>query len=284
MLRRSLFAWACAALLPLELVSAPLAAQPSARRMASPAVPSAGGGIAVAAPSAPVPVPEEACAREEAEGRFRRGRRLFLEGAWGAALAELLESRRLYPTWSATSSAGACLMTLGRFDEALEVLEGSLATYGDALPAAVKTTAQKQVIALRDRVGTIALVAAEPGAAVVIDGRARGEHPSTAPLRVVAGTHVVRIYKEGFEPFETAASVAGGQTTSVVARLAPPVASGRLRVAERSGRAARRDGGWFRGGQGAVGRADRGRRAHGGPARAVACRSGSVWPTPSPIG
>ncbi|WP_437946933.1 PEGA domain-containing protein [Sorangium sp. So ce296] len=117
------------------------------------------------------------------------------------------------------------------------MLEGLLATYGDALPAAVKTAAQKEVIALRDRVGTIALVKAEPGAAVVIDGRARGEHPSAAPLRVVAGTHVVRIYKEGFEPFETAASVAGGQTTSVVARLAPLVASGRLRVAERSGRA-----------------------------------------------
>ncbi|AUX31173.1 MULTISPECIES: PEGA domain-containing protein [Sorangium] len=213
MLRRSLFACTCAALSTLEIVSAPLAVQPSARRMAPPTVPPAGGGVAVAAPSAPVPAPEEAGAREEAEGRFRRGRRLFLEGAWDAALAEFLESRRLYPTWSATSSAGACLMNLGRFDDALEVLEGLLATYEDALPAAVKTAAQKEVIALRDRVGTIALVKAEPGAAVAIDGRARGEHPAAAPLRVVAGTHVVRIDKEGFEPFETAASVAGGHTT-----------------------------------------------------------------------
>ncbi|WP_438000963.1 PEGA domain-containing protein [Sorangium sp. So ce185] len=139
----------------------------------------------------------------------------MLEGAWDAALAEFLESRRLYATWSATSSAGACLMNLGRFDEALE---GLLATYGDTLPAAVKTAAQKEVLALRDGGGTIALVRAEPGAAVVIDERARGAHPSAAPLRVVAGTHVVRISKDRFEPFESAASVAGGQTTSVVAR------------------------------------------------------------------
>src|SRR5690349_9457389 len=110
MVGRCLFAWACAPLLTLQLVTVPVAAQPSTSRMAPTAEPPPGSGVAVAAPSAPAP--QEATAKEEAGGRFRRGRRLFQEGAWDAALAEFLESKRLYPSWSATSSAGACLMNL----------------------------------------------------------------------------------------------------------------------------------------------------------------------------
>jgi opacity protein-like surface antigen len=48
---------------------------------------------------------------------------------------------------------------------------------------------------------------------------------------------VVRVYKEGFEPFETRVEVAGGGTVNVVARLRVLAAAGRLRVAEQGGKA-----------------------------------------------
>src|SRR5262249_57695196 len=52
-----------------------------------------------------------------------------------------------------------------------------------------------------------------------------------------AGTHLVRIFKEGFEPFETRVDVAGGQTAKVTAKLRVLKDSGRLKVTERGGRA-----------------------------------------------
>ncbi|WP_437680747.1 PEGA domain-containing protein [Sorangium sp. So ce131] len=176
--------------------------------------------------------------KKRAAAHFGEGRSLYDQEAWDAALAEFLEARRLYPAaWSATSSAGACLVNLGRFDEGLDMLESLLSVHASTLPADVKAFAQKKVVALRQRVGSLVLDGAEPGAAIAIDGRSRGEHPSLAPHHVLSGTHVVRVYKEGFEPFEASFTVGGGQIAQVTARLRPLIQAGRLRVAERSGKA-----------------------------------------------
>src|SRR6185369_14685078 len=70
----------------------------------------------------------------------------------------------------------------------------------------------------------------------VIDGRERGDFPSPAPLRVAAGSHLVRVSRTGFLPFEARVDVAGGQTVRITARLLPLSRSGRLRVADQAGR------------------------------------------------
>jgi hypothetical protein len=85
-------------------------------------------------------------------------------------------------------------------------------------------------------VGTVDVVGAEPGAQIVVDGRPRSDFPLLDPLRVSAGTHTIRLFKEGFRPFETRIDVAGGQTAQVVAKMPALAASGRLRVTERTGK------------------------------------------------
>ncbi|WP_437946936.1 PEGA domain-containing protein [Sorangium sp. So ce296] len=231
----------CAVALALHLASAVAAAQATESSPPEPAAPSnpaAVGSTATDPAAAAQSTQDDTRLREEAAAHFEKGRRLYDRQEWDAALAEFLEARRLYPAaWSATSSAGACLVNLGRSDEALDMLEGLLSAYAGSLPAAVKAYAQKEVVALRQRVGTLVLDGAEPGAAITIDGRSRGEHPSPAPHHVLAGSHVVRVYKEGFEPFEASFTVAGGQIARVAARLRPLIQAGRLRVSERNGKA-----------------------------------------------
>lgn len=172
----------------------------------------------------------------EAIAHFRKGNELFKQQAWAAALAELLESRRLHPTKNATANAAYCLRKLGRYDEALDLYEALLRDFKD-VPADLKDEAQRAILELRGLVGTIEIGESEPGAAISIDGQARGEHPSIGPLRVAAGSHTVRLYKAGFEPFETRVEVAGRKTVQLDAKLAPLVASGRLKVIEQSGAA-----------------------------------------------
>lgn len=191
-------------------------------------------------PAAPPPgdgqraLPDEA-KKAEAKAHFDKGFALLQQDALAAALAEFLISRELYPTRTGTHNAGVALRKLNRYDEALDMFESLLRDFPN-MPPEARTEAQKQVAELRELVGTVDVKGAEPGAAIVISGQSRGEYPSLSPLRVSAGAHVIRLVKEGFEPFETHVDVAGGQAVSVTAKLKPLAASGRLKVTERTGK------------------------------------------------
>jgi hypothetical protein len=212
-----------------------LAAVAGGRIAAAQPAPSKGRAPPPPASAAPAPSPDDA-RKAEAREHFDKAIALFNQSAWDAALAEFLRSRQLFPTRNATSNAAICLRRLQRFDEALDLYEALLREFPD-MPADLKIEAQRAVKELRGLVGTVDVQGAEPDAAISIDGLSRGEYPALTPLRVPAGSHTVRVYKEGFEPFETRVQVAGGQTVPAVARLRALAAAGRLRVGESSGKA-----------------------------------------------
>ncbi|AUX45005.1 uncharacterized protein SOCE26_064840 [Sorangium cellulosum] len=229
---------------PLSAPSAPAAAPPAAAPPA--AAPPAAAPPAAAPPAAapPAAAPPDVSAEPPpaedpiagARAHFERGVALYRQGAWEAALAEFLASRELYPTWSATSSAALCLQQLRRYDEALALFETLLGDFSEKLPQNTRTAAQEAVVRLRGLIGTLDIAGAEIGASITVDGRRRGDYPMPAPLRVGAGSHVVRVYKEGFEPFEMRVDVAGGQVVRILSRLHKLVESGRLRVTEQKGK------------------------------------------------
>lgn len=192
-------------------------------------------GLTGAAAAGEEPAGEAKDPKVEARGHFDQGKKLSTEGVWPAALAEFLASRELYATWGNTLGAASALRKLARFDEALDMFEILLRDFATAVPADVRVAAQREVIELRELVGTIEIEQAELGAAITVDARSRGEYPAPSPLRVGAGTHVVRVSKEGFEPFEARVDVAGKQTERVVAKLRALAASGRLHVTEQGG-------------------------------------------------
>ncbi|APR75627.1 PEGA domain protein [Minicystis rosea] len=196
-------------------------------------------GVAHAQPAPPAEAPRSAealeTAKNEARVHFEKGVALVRESAWAAALAEFLLSRDLYPTRSATNNAATVLRRLQRFDEALAMFEALLREF-PTLPAEDRIEAQRAIAELRGLVGTVEITGAEPGTAIAIDGQARGEYPPLTPIRVNAGAHTVRLFKEGFEPFESRFDVAGGQTAKIAAPLRKLTQSGRLKVAEQNGR------------------------------------------------
>ncbi|MGK3989091.1 kelch repeat-containing protein [Sorangium sp. So ce136] len=221
--------------LAVALAAEPVSLAQPAGSPAPPAPPAA--PPSAAPPSLPAEPPPTGDPVAEARAHFERGLDLHGQGAWEAALAEFLASRQVYPTWSATSSAALCLQQLRRYDEALALFETLLRDFSQKLPSDTRSAAQQAVVRLRGLVGTVDIVGAEIGASVMVDGHRRGDYPLPAPLRVAVGSHVVRVYKEGFEPFETRVDVAGGQVVGILLRLQKLVESGRLRVTEQQGKA-----------------------------------------------
>jgi hypothetical protein len=187
----------------------------------------------------PVPASEpsttaDAKKKDEARVHFEKGLGLFEEQAWEAALAEFLRSREIFATRSATTNAAVCLRKLHRFDEALDMFEALLKEFPQ-MAANDKTSAEREKAELAGLVGAIEIRSTESDASMVIDGRDRGATRPDQSIRVSAGSHVVRVYKEGFNPFESRVEVSGGQTAVVEAKLGALTKSGRLRVGEQSG-------------------------------------------------
>ncbi len=196
------------------------------------------------APQSPAPTSVAASAdaaaaeqKQRAQVRFDRGRELYANKAWAAALAEFLEARKLLPTWSATAWSAQCLKNLARFDEALDMYAVLVNVYGDKLPADAKQRALVEVDSMRRLVGSIEIESAIPGATVFVDRQARGDYPLLAPLRVSAGSHLVKVFAEGYEPFETQVDIAGSTTARIVAQLRKLDSTGILRVVEQEQRA-----------------------------------------------
>ena len=208
--------------------------EPAAAPPAAAAAEASGEETGTPAADADEPPPVTQEQKDEARVHFKKGLRLLQEEAWSPALAEFLASRELYPTRVATNNAAISLRKLQRYDEALDMFETFLRDF--EVPPRERKEAQRQTNELRSLVGTIDIVGSEPGASIVVSSVDRGEYPPVKPIRVPAGNHVVRLFKEGYEPFETRIDVAGGSIASVEAKLVRLTDAGKLRVTERAGR------------------------------------------------
>lgn len=175
--------------------------------------------------------------KKRAEARFMRGLELARQHDWDAALAEFLASRELYPTRVATKNAAMCLEQLHRYTDAIEMHQRLLSDFGQDLPAEERTATREAIERLQANTAELTITSDQPGASVVVDGRERGLTPLAQPVRVDAGTHTIRVFKEGYTAFSTQVVVAGRQRKAVSTKMEPLDRSGTLRVQEASGRA-----------------------------------------------
>jgi hypothetical protein len=175
-------------------------------------------------------------AKERARQHFEIGLEHFTRGEWEAALAEFLKSREIFPTRSNTQNAAVALSRLGRNDEALDMFEALLSEFKN-IPDRDLDDVQREIRKLQNLVGNIEIRGAPAGATVMVDGRLRAKTPTRA-VRVMTGSHVVKVYKPGTTPFERRVEVAAGETEVVSVSLAALEQSGRLKVTESSGKPA----------------------------------------------
>jgi tetratricopeptide (TPR) repeat protein len=190
------------------------------------------GAAATSEAANPAPAADEEARRNEAKERFLRGLELAAQDNWDAALVEFLASRELFPTRVALSNIPISLRHLKRYAEAIDAYAELDQKFGSALTPEDRKRMETAVAELRTFVGELEVTSDQPGSTVVIDGQQRGTTPLPAPLMVNAGTHSVRVSREGFESFETQLPVAGKQRKAVAARLRPLSKSGVLIVRE----------------------------------------------------
>ena len=147
------------------------------------------------------------------------------------ALEFYARSRALVASVPNTLNAGLCLTQLGRFDEALEAYESVVTEFRDKLTAEEQQAMGPEMAGLRKKVGAVD-VSANVNGSLVIDGRSRGTLPLLSPVRVLPGSHVVRVLHEGWATFETRVDVSVGQSVPVDAILRLLANAGRVQIAE----------------------------------------------------
>jgi hypothetical protein len=187
--------------------------------------------------ASPTPAPEEqdqdaASKKREAQARFQKGLEYYGKEAWDAALSEFALSRATYPTRAATKNAAFCLRKLRRLDEAFGMFE-ELLRFAN-LSEADRTLAEGAIAELAQGLGALRIEGAAAGATLVLDGRYRGTLPLPGPLRVSAGSHEVRAFREGLDSFGATVEVFAEQEAAVTLRSLST--GGRLRLLEQRGR------------------------------------------------
>lgn len=190
-------------------------------------------------PPAPAPAPEGGDVekrKQQAKERFLKGLEFVQNESWDAALAEFLASRELYPTKVALKNAAISLRQLKRYSEALDMYRELAREFGSSLTPEEKKNVDDAIAALQASVGEVVVESDQRESTVIIDGQQRGTTPLAQPIVVNAGTHTVRVVKEGFETFEAQLLVAGSQKKAVKATLKALNRVGTLSVREADGK------------------------------------------------
>lgn len=167
--------------------------------------------------------------RAEAKRLFQKGLALLDAGDFERAGELFVRSHALAPTKGNTANAALCLQKTGRLDEAIEFYEEMLTDHGHKLDAQERRTVETATRWLRERLGN-AEISANVDGLVVIDGRPRGQLPLASSIRVLPGSHRLRISKSGFETHESTFEIRAGERIQLDAKLEPLTSSGQLRV------------------------------------------------------
>jgi hypothetical protein len=162
-------------------------------------------------------------AQARAQGLFEKGVRSYEAGTFEGALDDFRKSIDLYPTPAAVKNAALCLRELGRYDEALELLEALPQRFPDLPPDEVRKNALK-IDELSSQVGWVELRGVAPSSQLVVDGRERGAVPPGSRVRMSGGLHRLRVTKEGMEPVDVSVSTVSGQTVVADVDQRPSVA------------------------------------------------------------
>src|SRR5262249_20808572 len=143
-----------------------------------------GGAAAGQAPAPGDTSAAEAKAKAEAERYFQEGEKHFDDGEYREAYEQYRKSLDTKKTRGVLAQAASSLKQLGRYDEALDLLE-ELRRDFPSLPPKLEAKVATLVAEVQGLVGTLVLAGDVPdGALVLVDDRVRGKVPLPGPLRV----------------------------------------------------------------------------------------------------
>jgi hypothetical protein len=160
--------------------------------------------------------------RAEASAHFRRGVELFQEEAFRAALVEFERADALAPDYRLQYNIGQTKLRLQDYLGVVQSYEKYLSVGGSAIPPERRTQVEDALVALRDRVGRIAITCNRNGAEVFIDDASAGTTPLPATVAINVGRHRVLVRTRDGASESKVVDVAGGDVAEVTLHLQPP--------------------------------------------------------------
>jgi len=141
----------------------------------------------------------------------REGNRLLDDKQPAKALERFLEAQRLVGGDKVRFNLGQALAALpGREADAYREMTLFLERVPNAAPELARV-ARAEVERLRARIGLVRFYVQPDGAAVAVDGEARGTAPLAAAVPVAPGPHELRVTADGFSPYQAHVTVAAGE-------------------------------------------------------------------------
>ena len=183
-------------------------------------------GVLVALLGAPLgaasakPQSEEST-KTEARARLERGRQLYAEGAFEAALVEFQRAYELNPSYKILYNIGLIEQQLNDFVAALRNYQRYLVEGKGEIPASRRTEVEKSIATLKQSVATVVVTVDLADAEVSIDDVAIGRSPLPEPVMVNAGHRRVVATKDGRSAVKVV-SVAGGDTSALTLEIGAP--------------------------------------------------------------
>ncbi len=175
-------------------------------------------GVALAAGSVGAQAPPSGLG-VESRTRFDEGLRALAEQRYGDAERALRVVSERDPRAIVWFNLGLALRGIGRYVEAVEVLDRYLVSPDPAHSPAVLAGLRGEVENLRRSRAQLRVTSTPPGASLRVDGRART--PRDAPVWLDSGAHTVELSAEGRVPWSREVQLTAGQSLEVIADLVP---------------------------------------------------------------
>ena len=166
--------------------------------------------------------------KEEARSRYDRGKQLYDEGAYDAALIEFQRAYELSPSYVILYNIGQVYRQTNDYAGALRSYERYLNEGKTQIDAKRRGEVEQEVAQLRARVATLVVSVNVPGAEISIDDVSVGKSPLPQGVVVNAGRRRVTATKEGKVPVAKVVTVAGSDSLKVDLDMSDPGSAGPL--------------------------------------------------------
>ncbi|MDB4983285.1 MAG: TonB-dependent receptor [Myxococcales bacterium] len=157
-------------------------------------------------------------ARVRAKALLQEGAEQMEARQYDKAVDTFGEAYRLVPSPKVLYNLGIAYLSVARYADALEALEGFLREATDA-PSESQETARRHIDELRPKVAALDITSDRPGAELILDGRSRGETTFDHALTIDAGPHELRA-RAGDATAEQRFTAQAGQRVAVTLTFA----------------------------------------------------------------
>ena len=159
--------------------------------------------------------------KQAALAATKEGNRLLVAGKPELALVRFEEAHRLVGGDKLRFNLGQALAAIPRREvDAYEQFRTFLARVPNAAPA-TRAAADVEIAKLKARIGVLSVSTEPEGAVVTIDDRSRGPTPLAEAIAVAAGSHTIRVERQGYDSVVRSVTLAAGQELSQVFSLVP---------------------------------------------------------------